>query len=84
MSLSSRLDGLVMRFEPPESKNRWDSPLFLAHDGEDLPYTDIVDALLGRKAPPPNKSTLTVSNTCDNLVITTASHVRGEVKNLFL
>ena len=52
-----------MRFEAPESKNRWDSPLFLVHAEDELPYAKIVDALLGQQAPPPNKSTLSVSTT---------------------
>lgn len=50
-------DALVLRFESPDSRNRWDSPLFLVHKDEDLPFKSITDALFLRKAPPPNLST---------------------------
>jgi len=50
-----------MRFEPPDSRNRWDSPLFLVHPEEQLPFQQIYDALFLCKAPPPNHSTLPVS-----------------------
>eukprot|EP00794_Sanderia_malayensis_P000251 gene251-870_t len=49
---------LLMRFEPPDSRNRWDSPLFTAFPEDNLPFEDIFDALFGRKAPPPNQSTM--------------------------
>ena len=52
------LDGLVMRFELPENRNRWDSPLFVVFPDDELPCQQIYDALYDRKAPPPNKSTL--------------------------
>ena len=52
------LDGLVMRFESPENRNRWDSPLFVVLPDDELPCQQIYDALYDRKAPPPNKSTL--------------------------
>ncbi|XP_071490173.1 protein KTI12 homolog [Diadema antillarum] len=52
------LDALVMRFEPPESKNRWDSPLFTVLPTDELPCSAICDALFHRKAPPPNLSTV--------------------------
>lgn len=50
-------DALVMRFESPDSHNRWDSPLFVLHPDDPLPGADILAALLSRKAPPPNRST---------------------------
>ena len=50
-----------MRFEPPESKNRWDSTLYTVRAGEELPFEDIVNTLFNKQAPPPNKSTLNVS-----------------------
>ena len=50
-------DALVMRFEPPDSRNRWDSPLFTVYPDDPLPGPGILDALLKRKAPPPNQST---------------------------
>jgi len=52
------LTELVQRFEPPQSNNRWDSPLFVVKSGEALPFEDIYNALFLRKAPPPNFSTL--------------------------
>ena len=45
----------VMRFESPENRNRWDSPLFVVLPEDELPCQQIYDALYDRKAPPPNK-----------------------------
>ena len=50
-------DGLVARFEPPDSCNRWDSPLFVVYPEEPLPCKQILDTLLNRTPPPPNQST---------------------------
>ena len=50
-------DALVMRFEAPDSRNRWDSPLFILHPDDPLPGLAIVDVLLHRKPAPPNQST---------------------------
>ena len=50
-----------MRFEPPDSRNRWDSTLFVVQAEEDLPYEDICAALFQGKALPPNMSTQNVS-----------------------
>ncbi|KPP63752.1 protein KTI12-like, partial [Scleropages formosus] len=52
-----RLDSLVMRFEPPDSRNRWDSPLFTVQKDDALPLVAISDAVFRRKAPAPNQST---------------------------
>ncbi|TSL89897.1 Signal peptidase complex catalytic subunit SEC11A [Bagarius yarrelli] len=52
-----RLDALILRFEVPDSRNRWDSPLFTIQKEERLPFEAISDAILKRKVPPPNKST---------------------------
>lgn len=54
------IDALVLRFEAPDSRNRWDSPLFTILKDDTLPYEDISDALFKRKAPPPNQSTQSV------------------------
>lgn len=54
-------DGLVMRYEPPDGRNRWDSPLFTIQPNDELPFDNITAALFERKAPPPNKSTQSVS-----------------------
>ncbi|XP_051898551.1 protein KTI12 homolog [Pristis pectinata] len=51
-------DALVMRFEAPDSRNRWDSPLFTIQKDDTLPFEAISDAIFHRKAPPPNQSTL--------------------------
>ncbi|KAM4733953.1 protein KTI12 homolog [Anableps anableps] len=50
-------DALVQRFEAPDSRNRWDSPLFTVLKDDILPLEAISDALFKRKAPPPNQST---------------------------
>ena len=50
-------DSLVARFEPPDSRNRWDHPLFVVYPEDSLPCQDILDTLLNRKPPPPNQST---------------------------
>ncbi|XP_047452871.1 protein KTI12 homolog [Mugil cephalus] len=50
-------DALVQRFESPDSRNRWDSPLFTILKDDTLPFEAISDALFKRKAPPPNQST---------------------------
>lgn len=50
-------DALVQRFEAPDSRNRWDSPLFTVLRDDVLPLEAISDALFKRKAPPPNQST---------------------------
>ena len=50
-------DSLVMRYEKPDSRNRWDSPLFVVYPQDPLPTEDILSSLLHRKPPPPNLST---------------------------
>ncbi|XP_043980193.1 protein KTI12 homolog isoform X1 [Gambusia affinis] len=50
-------DALVQRFEAPDSRNRWDSPLFTVLKDDILPLEAVSDALFKRKAPPPNQST---------------------------
>jgi len=50
-------DGLCMRYEAPDSRNRWDSPLFSLQPEDALPGEAISDALLARKAPPANQAT---------------------------
>jgi tRNA uridine 5-carbamoylmethylation protein Kti12 len=57
------LDALVLRFEAPDSRNRWDSPLFTIQQEDTLPFDGISDAVFKRKAPPQNQSTLSVSHT---------------------
>lgn len=55
-----RFDGLVMRYEPPDSRNRWDSPLFTVLKDDELNVVAIEESLFQRKPPPPNLSTQNV------------------------
>lgn len=50
-------DALTMRFEPPDSRNRWDSPLFTVLSGNKVPVDQVHSVLFEKKAPPPNQST---------------------------
>ncbi|OQR73187.1 protein KTI12-like [Tropilaelaps mercedesae] len=50
-------DALILRYEDPDSKNRWDTPLIAVHEGEEIAFADVDAALFQRKAPPPNKAT---------------------------
>ncbi|KAK7862666.1 hypothetical protein R5R35_009239 [Gryllus longicercus] len=50
-------NALYLRFEEPDSRNRWDTPLFVVNPGDDLPLSDVSSALFERKPPPPNQST---------------------------
>ncbi|XP_053741759.1 protein KTI12 homolog isoform X1 [Synchiropus splendidus] len=61
-------DALLLRFEAPDSRNRWDSPLFTILQDDALPFDAISDALFKRKAPPPNQSTQTQSLSSANLL----------------
>ncbi len=54
------MEALNMRFETPESKNRWDSTLFVLKPDESLPLEEIANVLFNTKTAPPNKSTLNV------------------------
>lgn len=61
-ALTCSFDALVLRFEAPDSRNRWDSPLFTILKDDELPFEAIFDALFNRKAPPANQSTQSVSD----------------------
>ena len=50
-------DALVSRFETPDSRNRWDFPLFVLYPDDPLPGVSICNALFHRNPPPPNQST---------------------------
>ncbi|XP_076763635.1 protein KTI12 homolog [Xylocopa sonorina] len=50
-------DALVMRYEAPNSKNRWDSPLFAVSAEDELKLEEIYKSLYEVKAPKPNLST---------------------------
>ncbi|KAM9108313.1 protein KTI12 homolog [Balaenoptera acutorostrata] len=52
------LEALALRFEAPDSRNRWDRPLFtLVGLEEPLPLSEIRAALFENRAPPPHQST---------------------------
>ncbi|XP_043786020.1 protein KTI12 homolog [Apis laboriosa] len=50
-------DALVMRYEAPDNKNRWDIPLFNISPEDELKFDDIYKSLYEVKAPKPNLST---------------------------
>ncbi|OAD55384.1 Protein KTI12 like protein [Eufriesea mexicana] len=50
-------DALVMRYETPDTKNRWDSPLFIVSSEDELKFDEIYKSLYEVKAPKPNLST---------------------------
>ena len=52
------MQALIDRFEPPDSRNRWDQPHFLVHNSQ-IPFDEINDSLYKRVAPLPNFSTQT-------------------------
>lgn len=63
-----RFEELVTRYEEPEARNRWDSPLFtVIYDDESIPGDKIWDAVILRKPPPPNMSTISVSINADRI-----------------
>nr|CAG4636361.1 EOG090X0A11 [Eubosmina coregoni]SVE69940.1 EOG090X0A11 [Eubosmina coregoni] len=61
-------DALLMRFEPPDGRNRWDSPLFTIQIEDVLPFQEISAALFERKAPTPNLSTQSLPLTSTNFL----------------
>lgn len=62
------MDSLVKRYEAPDSRNRWDAPLFTILDDGCVPCEDVYDAIFHRKAPPPNMSTQSQPLTSTNFV----------------
>ncbi|XP_075988303.1 protein KTI12 homolog [Anticarsia gemmatalis] len=46
-----------LRFEEPNSNNRWDSPLFTVQPTDELNLDDVYKVLFEKKPPPPNMST---------------------------
>ncbi|GFR11708.1 protein KTI12 homolog [Trichonephila clavata] len=77
-----RFDALVQRFEAPDSRNRWDSPLFISHKDEDLPLKGIEKALYQRKAPPPNLSTQCQPLAATNFLYDFDKVTQGIVKSI--
>lgn len=54
-------DALLLRYENPDSKNRWDSPLFLVFPEQQLDKDAIFNCLFNKAPPPPNMSTQNVN-----------------------
>ncbi|KAJ7188361.1 chromatin associated protein KTI12 [Mycena filopes] len=52
------LENLLVRFEEPSSMVRWDSPLFTVPWTEQVPVSEIAEALLTGTVKPPNSGTL--------------------------
>ncbi|XP_073999028.1 protein KTI12 homolog isoform X2 [Rhodnius prolixus] len=52
-------EALYLRYEPPDSRNRWDSPLLFLQEKDSIDGKAITDTLFHRKPPPPNQSTQT-------------------------
>ncbi|KAH8548351.1 chromatin associated protein KTI12 [Umbelopsis sp. PMI_123] len=51
---------LISRYEEPDGRNRWDSPLFtVIYDDLSVPKENLWDAVILKKPPPPNLSTVT-------------------------
>ncbi|KAG7210366.1 hypothetical protein KM043_011901 [Ampulex compressa] len=50
-------DALVNRYEMPDNKNRWDSPLFAVSPEDELKFEEIYKSLYEVQAPKPNLST---------------------------
>lgn len=53
-------DALIMRYEEPDEKNRWDSPLYRVYSNGDIDLKSVSDCLFLKKAPPKNMSTQNV------------------------
>ncbi|CAH1968214.1 unnamed protein product [Acanthoscelides obtectus] len=50
-------DALLMRYEEPDGRNRWDAPLFMIFPDQTLSKDDIYAALFKKKLPKPNMAT---------------------------
>ncbi|KAJ8954070.1 hypothetical protein NQ318_004375 [Aromia moschata] len=50
-------DALLMRYEEPEGRNRWDAPLFMIFPEQDLDKDAIYTSLFKKGLPKPNMST---------------------------
>lgn len=53
----SIFDALIMRYEDPDPKNRWDSPLFYSYLDKELDLKAVSDCLFLKKPPPKNMAT---------------------------
>nr|CAG4643373.1 EOG090X0A11 [Ilyocryptus agilis] len=61
-------NALVERYEAPDGRNRWDSPLFTIQLEDELPIQEIIASLFDRKAPVPNQSTQSLPLTSTNFL----------------
>lgn len=57
-------DALCMRYEEPQSNNRWDSPLVVALPEDALDVEAIYKSLYETRPLPPNQSTQNVRGSC--------------------
>ncbi|XP_026742204.1 protein KTI12 homolog [Trichoplusia ni] len=57
-----------LRFEEPNSNNRWDSPLFTVQPTDQLNLEDVYKVLFEKKPPPPNMSTQNAPLTSTNFM----------------
>ncbi|KAJ8707109.1 hypothetical protein PYW08_011243 [Mythimna loreyi] len=57
-----------LRFEEPNSNNRWDSPLFTVQPTDELNLEDVYRVLFEKKPPPPNMSTQNAPLTATNFL----------------
>lgn len=59
--IKSEIYNIIHRYETPDNKNRWDTPLFAVSAEDDLKFDEIYKSLYEVKAPKPNLSTQCVS-----------------------
>ncbi|KAF9804023.1 hypothetical protein SFRURICE_019219 [Spodoptera frugiperda] len=57
-----------LRFEEPNSNNRWDSPLFTVQPTDEINLEDVYKVLFEKKPPPPNMSTQNAPLTSTNFL----------------
>ncbi|KAF9419135.1 hypothetical protein HW555_004220 [Spodoptera exigua] len=57
-----------LRFEEPNSNNRWDSPLFTVQPTDEMNLEDVYKVLFEKKPPPPNMSTQNAPLTSTNFL----------------
>nr|CAI5832535.1 unnamed protein product [Callosobruchus analis] len=77
-------DALLMRYEEPDGRNRWDAPLFMIFPEQTLDKAEIYASLFKKKLPKPNMSTqnppLSSTNFLYDLDQTTKSIVDSVIK----
>lgn len=63
------------RYEPPDSKNRWDHPLFAVTPEDELKCEAIYSTLYRGEVPKPNMSTQCVSNMFTHHIYTSITKI---------